>query len=272
MAARTRTRYRRSVTAAVPPISGLLREWRQRRRMSQLDLACEAEISTRHLSFLETGRAAPSREMVLRLAEQLDVPIRERNVLLTAAGFAPVYFERPLSHPALESARKAVDLVLDAQKPWPAFALDRYWTVVASNSALPELYAGVAAGLLESPVNALRLTLHPDGLAPRIENLGEWRAHLLHGLDRQIEQSGDATLVELRRDVAAWPAPEFHAAEEAIAIPFRIRTEIGLLSFFSMRTVFGSPLDVTLAELSLEFFVPADAATVKAVTSRSRES
>jgi transcriptional regulator with XRE-family HTH domain len=253
-------------------VGNLLREWRQRRRLSQLDLACEADISTRHLSFLETGRAAPSREMVLRLAGQLEVPMRERNVLLAAAGYAPIYFERPLSDPALTSARQAIDLVLNAQKPWPAFALDRHWTVVASNGALPELYTGVSAKLLERPVNALRLTLHPEGLAPRVENLGEWRAHLLHDLDRQIEITADPALLELRREMAAYPAPEFHTTEHPIAVPFRIRTEIGVLSFFSMKTVFGSPLDLTLSELALEFFVPADAATAEAVTSRSQGS
>jgi transcriptional regulator with XRE-family HTH domain len=240
--------------------------------MSQLDLACEAEISTRHLSFLETGRAAPSREMVLRLAEQLEVPVRDRNLLLAAAGFAPLFFERPLSDPALEAARKAIDLVLEAQKPWPAFALDRNWNVMASNGAIPELYAGVAPELLQPPVNALRLTLHPQGLAPRVENLGEWRAHLLARLNRQVHASGERALLELRREMEGYPAPAFHKTEDAIAVPFRVETELGLLSFFSMTTVFGTPNDVTLCELALEFFVPADAATVAAVTSRSQGS
>jgi transcriptional regulator with XRE-family HTH domain len=262
------TRYCRGVTATAPPIGNLLREWRQRRRLSQLDLACEAEISTRHLSFLETGRAAPSREMVLRLANQLEVPMRDRNVLLAAAGFAPVYFERPLGDPALEAARKATDLVLEAQKPWPAFALDRHWNVIASNGAIPELYVGVAPELLKQPVNALRLTLHPNGLAPRVANAGEWRAHLMERLDRQIRASGDPVLMELQREMESYPAPAFHKTEDAIAVPFRISTELGMLSFFSMTTVFGTPNDVTLSEMALEFFVPADAATVAAVTSR----
>lgn len=271
MAVGFRSRYCRSVTTAFPPIGSLLREWRQRRRMSQLDLACQAEISTRHLSFLETGRAAPSREMVLLLARQLDVPMRERNVLLAAAGYAAVYFERPLSDPALGDARKAIDLMLEAQKPWPAFAIDRHWKIVASNGAIPQLYAGVAANLLKPPINALRLTLHPEGLAPRVANLGEWRAHLLARLQRQIELTGDPVLVELRRELEGYRAPrESHAGADAIAVPFRISTELGLLSFFSMTTVFGTPVDVTLSELALEFFVPADAATVESVTSRLR--
>jgi transcriptional regulator with XRE-family HTH domain len=168
------------------PVGGLLRRWRQRRRLSQLDLAGDAGISTRHLSFVETGRAHPSREMLLHLSEQLDVPVRDRNVLLVAAGYAPVFPERPLTDPALTAARSAVDLVLERQKPYPAFALDRQWRVVVSNAALPELYQGVAADLLQPPVNAMRLSLHPQGLAPRIVNLAEWRAHLLYRLRRQV--------------------------------------------------------------------------------------
>ena len=187
------------------PVGGLLRQWRQRRRLSQLDLASDAGISTRHLSFLETGRAQPSRDMLLHLSEQLDVPVRERNVLLVAAGFAPIFPERPLDDPALAPARAAIDLVLDRQKPYPAFALDRHWRIAASNAALPELYEDVAAELLQSPVNAMRLSLHPRGLAPRIVNLAEWRAHLLYRLRRQVELTADAVLTELLREVSAYP-------------------------------------------------------------------
>src|SRR6516164_1521096 len=165
------------MAAAVAPVGALLREWRQRRRLSQLDLACEAEISTRHLSFLETGRSAPSREMLLRLADRLDVPLRERNTLLIAAGYAPLYSEKAMYDPALDDARRAINLMLEAQKPFPAFALDKHWTILESNDAIPEAYAGVAPFLLEPPVNALRLALHPQGLAPRVANLAEWRAH-----------------------------------------------------------------------------------------------
>ena len=189
------------------PVGGLLREWRQRRRLSQLELACEARISTRHLSFLETGRSQPSRDMVLHLAEQLDVPMRERNVLLVAAGFAPSFGEHALDDPALGSVRDAIDMVLERQKPYPAFAIDRHWRVVASNSALQELYEGCAGHLLERPVNGLRLTLHPEGMAPRIDNLAEWRAHILARLKQQIDMTADPVLIALRRELLSYRAP-----------------------------------------------------------------
>jgi transcriptional regulator with XRE-family HTH domain len=187
------------------PVGGLLRQWRQRRRLSQLDLACDAGISTRHLSFVETGRAQPSRDMLLLLSEQLDVPVRERNVLLVAAGYRADFPGTATADPALAPARAAIDLVLERQKPYPAFALDRHWHIVASNAALPELYEGVAPELLEPPVNALRLSLHPQGLAPRIVNLAEWRGHLLYRLRRQVELTADAALIELLREVSAYP-------------------------------------------------------------------
>jgi transcriptional regulator with XRE-family HTH domain len=252
------------------PVGGLLRQWRQRRRLSQLDLACDAGISTRHLSFLETGRAQPSRDMVLLLSEQLDVPIRERNVLLVAAGFAPIFPERALDDPALAAARAAIDLVLDRQKPYPAFALDRHWRIAASNAALPELYEDVAPELMQPPVNALRLSLHPRGLAPRIANLAEWRGHLLYRLRRQVELTADAALIELLREVGAYPGGSHPPAqtsllEHEIVVPFRIKTAGDILSFFSLTTVFGSPVEVALSELALELFFPADDATDAAV-------
>jgi transcriptional regulator with XRE-family HTH domain len=255
------------MTAALPPVGTLLREWRQRRRLSQLNLACEAEISTRHLSFLETGRSAPSREMLLRLAEQMEIPMRERNTLLVAAGFAPVYPEKSLTDPALDSVRLAIDLMLAAQKPYPAFAIDRHWRIVASNAALPELYVGVAPFLLEAPVNALRLTLHPAGLAPRVANLGEWRGHLLSRLERQIEATGDPALLALMRELSEYPgaAGQHDSHGHAVALPLKIHVADRLLSFFSMTTVFGTPVDVMLSELALEFFVPADEATAAAI-------
>jgi transcriptional regulator with XRE-family HTH domain len=251
------------------PVGGLIRQWRQRRRLSQLDLASDAGISTRHLSFVETGRAQPSREMLLHLSEQLDVPVRERNVLLVAAGYAPIFPERPLEHPALAAARAAVDLVLERQKPYPAFAVDRHWQIVASNAVLPALYDGVAPELLKRPVNAMRLSLHPRGLAPRILNLGEWRAHLLFRLRRQVELTADAVLIDLLREVASYPAagPPVHVTglEHEIVVPFRISSPEGPLSFFSMTTVFGTPVDVMLSELALELFFPADDETVSSV-------
>ncbi|HEX7085635.1 MAG TPA: helix-turn-helix transcriptional regulator [Vicinamibacterales bacterium] len=253
---------------SVRPAGELLREWRLRRRLSQLDLACDAGISSRHLSFLETGRARPSREMVLRLAERLDVPLRARNTLLVAAGFAPIYPERPLSDPALSAARRAVDLVLAGHEPYPALAVDRHWTLVAANRAVQPLLAGIAPALLEPPVNVLRLTLHPDGLADRLANPHEWRAHLFHRLQRQVEVSGDAVLSNLLEELRGYPAPmtterETKVDPEAFVVPFRLRTEAGTLSFFSTTTVFGTPADITLSELALETFFPADAETAR---------
>jgi transcriptional regulator with XRE-family HTH domain len=250
---------------ATRPVGHLLREWRQRRRMSQLNFAVEAEISSKHLSFLETGRAQPSREMVLHLAELLDVPLRERNSLLIAAGFAPMFKEHALGDPELQPAREAVDLVLKGHQPYPAIAVDRHWQLVASNDAARYFMAGVQPALLTSPLNVLRITLHPNGMAPHIVNLGEWRAHLLARLRRQVEVSADATLAELYKELSAYPAPA-HDAEPAgnpvaFAVPFRLATGAGILSFISTTTVFGTPVDVTLSELALESFFPADPAT-----------
>jgi transcriptional regulator with XRE-family HTH domain len=252
------------------PVGSLLREWRQRRRLSQLELACDAGISTRHLSFVETGRAQPSRDMLLHLSEQLEVPVRERNVLLVAAGYAPIFPERPLADPALAAARAAIDLVLERQKPYPAFALDRHWRIVASNAALPQLYDGIAPELMQPPVNAMRLSLHPRGLAPRIANLGEWRAHLLYRLRREVELTADPVLIELLQEVGGYPMRshqplQIKGIEHDIAVPFRIKTNEGVLSFFSMTTVFGTPVDVMLSELALELFFPADDETAAAV-------
>jgi transcriptional regulator with XRE-family HTH domain len=252
--------------APAQPVGGLLREWRQRRRLSQLDLAGDAGISTRHLSFVETGRAQPSRDMLLHLAEQLEIPVRERNVLLVAAGFAPIFPEHALGDPALAAVRAAIDLVLERQKPYPAFALDRHWNVAASNAALPELYCGVAPELLEPPVNGMRLTLHPRGMAPRIANLAEWRAHLVFRLRQRIEITADPVLIDLLREVGDYPSPAGKppsgpGIEHAVVVPFKIRTDSGLLSFFSTTTVFGSPVDVTVSELALELFFAADAET-----------
>jgi transcriptional regulator with XRE-family HTH domain len=247
-----------------------IREWRLRRRMSQLDLAVDAEISPRHLSFLETGRSRPSREMILRLAEQLDIPLRERNVLLVAAGYAPVYAERPLDDPALATARQAVDKVLTGHEPFPALAIDRHWTLVAANRAVPPLLAGVDPALLQPPVNVLRLGLHPRGLAPSVINLGEWRAHLLARLRREIELTADPAPETLFQEALAWPLPAEarrpHTVDaNAVAVPLRLRTALGELSFISTITVFGTPADITLDELALETFFPTDDATADAM-------
>ena len=251
------------------PVGELLREWRQRRRRSQLDLALDTDISTRHLSFLETGRASPSRDMVLRLAEQLDVPLRERNTLLVAAGFAPVFPERPLADPALRGARQAMEQVLAGHAPYPALAIDRLWTMVAANGAVAPLLDGVAPALLQPPVNVLRLSLHPDGIAPRIGNLGEWRAHLLARLRRQVELSADAALADLLRELSAYPAPHGRPPAEpepgGPLVPLRLTARGETLNLFSTTTVFGTPVDITVAELALEAFFPADAATADAL-------
>lgn len=251
---------------AAHSVGGLLREWRRRRRLSQLDLACEAEISTRHLSFLETGRSLPSRDMVLHLAERLDVPLRERNMLLVAAGYAPVFPERPLDDPALSAARRAVDAVLAGHEPHPAVALDRHWTLVAANRAVAPLLDGAAPELLRPPVNVLRLSLHPEGLAPRIANLPEWRAHLLARLRRQIELTADPALAALLEELRAYPGraeatPAPRGDPSGVAVPLRLRTREGDLSFLSTTMVFGTPVDVTLSELAIEAFFPADAET-----------
>jgi transcriptional regulator with XRE-family HTH domain len=257
--------------ATTRTIGDLLREWRQRRRLSQLDLACDAEISTRHLSFMETGRSQPSREMVLHLAEQLDVPRRERNVLLVAAGYAPIFPERSLQDPVLDGARKAIDLVLEAQKPYPAFAIDRHWTIAASNGALPQLYTEIDPALLQRPINALRLSLHPEGLAPKIANFAEWRAHLLARLRRQVDLTGDPVLTELLQEISRYPGGvskspmPVGAMQHAVVVPLQIRIHDTILSFFSTTTIFGTPVDVTLSELALECFYPADETTADAV-------
>ena len=250
------------------PIGALLREWRQRRRLSQLALACEAEISTKHLSFLETGRSTPSRDMVLHLAERLEVPLRARNVLLHAAGYAPVFPERGLDDTALSAARQAVDLVLTGHEPHPAMAVDRHWCMVAANRAIAPLIADVDPSLLRPPVNVLRLGLHPAGLAPRTVNLAEWRGHLLDRLRQQIEASGDPVLVALLSELRGYPAREGGVSNRdfaGVAVPFRLATDAGVLSFFSTTTVFGTPVDITLSELALECFFPADRATAEAM-------
>ncbi|PSC06172.1 transcriptional regulator [Alsobacter soli] len=261
------------ILAPAPPAFGsLLREWRQRRRVSQLDLALDAEISSRHLSFLETGRSRPSREMVLRLSEQLDLPLRDRNALLLAAGYAPVYPERTLQDPTLGPVRAMIDRVLKGHEPFPAVAIDRHWTLIAANAAVTALLEGCDPALLAPPVNVLRLTLHPAGLSGRIVNLPEWRAHLLERLRRQIAHSADPALDALLSELWTYPVPSTDARQppgggEAaeIAIPFQIATPSGVLSFLSTSMVFGTPRDVTVAELAIEAFLPADDATAAAL-------
>lgn len=264
----------RALSSGMTSVGTLIRDWRQRRHLSQLELACDAEISTRHLSFIETGRATPSRDMVLRLAERLDVPLRARNTLLVSAGFAPIYLERPLTDPALHVALTAIEHLLSAHAPFPALAVDRHWTLVTANDAARGLMTGVDASLLTPPINVLRLSLHPRGLAARIVNLGEWKAHVLTRLRRQVDVSGDAELEALAAELSAYPAPpcsrDSRSAADAagVVIPFKLRTAAGVLSFLTTTTIFGTPVDVTLSEIALESFFPADEATAAALGPR----
>lgn len=237
-----------------------LREWRQRRRLSQLDLAGDADISTRHLSFVETGRATPSRDMVLKLAERLNVPLRERNMLLVAAGFAPAFPQRALDDPALKSARAAIDLVLRAHEPSPALAYDRHWNLVSANRMVMPLLAGVPPKLLTPPVNIMRLAFHPEALAGHTVNVAEWCGHLLERLHRQCETTADPGLIKLYDELRSYPIPARSAPlpPDNVAIPFKLRFGADVLSFMSATMIFGTPVDVTLSELALETFFPAD--------------
>jgi transcriptional regulator with XRE-family HTH domain len=249
-------------------VGELLRDWRRRRRLSQLDLALDASVSARHISFVETGRANPSRELVLHLAEQLEVPLRERNSLLLAAGYAPVYAETPLDSEAMTPARRALDKILSGHQPYPAIIVDRRWDVVSANgAALGILSGGVDAALLDGPINAMRVSLHPDGLAPRIGNLAEYSAHLLMRLHRQLIMSGDQGIAELLDELRRYPGVEEAASvsadpAELLFAPLRLELPDGAeLTFFSTLATFGTALDITLAELAIESFFPADPAT-----------
>lgn len=251
-----------------------LKRWRQRRRLSQMELALDAGVSTRHLSFLETGRAQPSREMVLRLAEQMEVPLRERNLLLVAAGYAAAFPERGLDDPAMAPARAAVEQVLAGHEPFPALAIDRHWHLVSANRAAMRLMEGLPAALLAPPVNVLRLSLDPAGLAPRIVNLPEWRGHILARLRHQAEVSADPAIAALLAELQALRMPgglPYRGGGAIAASPvltLQLATEAGVLSFITTTMVFGTPLDVTLAELAVESFFPADAATAAALGDR----
>ncbi|MFI2203259.1 helix-turn-helix domain-containing protein [Streptomyces sp. NPDC020192] len=253
-------------------VGPLLRAWRERRRISQLELALRADSSARHISFIETGRSRPSEEMVLRLAEHLDVPVRERNSLLLAAGYAPHYPETPLDDPALDALRDGMERLIQGYEPYPALVVDASYTVVAANRGIAMLLDGVPEKLLTPAPNAMRLTLHPEGLAPRIRNLREWRGHLLAQMDRQIALQRSERLRALYEEVAAYPVPEdAHDDEDGepagtvayFALPMRIEHDGRVLSFVSSISTFNTPMDVTVAELAIETFLPADPATAK---------
>lgn len=248
----------------------MLRGWRRRRHLSQLALAVDAEISQRHLSFIESGRASPSREMLLRLAERLGVPLRERNTLLVAGGFAPVYGERTLQDPDAAVARRVLEAILKGHEPYPALAVDRHWTLVTANAPAMRLMAGVEPFLLAPPVNVLRVSLHPAGVASRIVNLHEWRSHVLERVAQQVHASADPVLGELLEELKRYPAPAGVPRRGAVdfgglAVPLQLQTEAGVLSFISTTTVFGTPMDVTLSELAIESFFPADDVTTTAM-------
>jgi transcriptional regulator with XRE-family HTH domain len=248
------------------PAGDLLRQWRQRRRLSQLDLAIGANVSSRHLSFVETGRAKPSSEMILHLAEYLEVPLRDRNALLLAGGYAPAYPERTLEAPELKAVQAALERVLAAQEPYPAVVVNRWWELVAANQGIGLFTRDVRPDLLEPPVNVLRLSLHPDGMAPRIANLPEWRAHLLARLHRQAEATGDPRLAALHAELSGYPGGQDAAPEPAgVVVPLRYRSQQAELSFLSLTTVAGTPMDVTVEELAIEAFYPADEATAAAL-------
>ncbi|WP_420492957.1 helix-turn-helix domain-containing protein [Kitasatospora camelliae] len=250
-------------------VGPLLRGWRERRRLSQLELALRAESSARHISFVETGRARPGQALLLRLAEHLDVPVRERNALLLAAGYAPLYPETPLDDPSMEALREGVERLLAAHEPYPALVVDGTYRVLAANRTMALLLDGVAEHLLVPPLNAMRLTLHPEGVAPRIVNLRQWREHLLQQMERQIALARSEPLRALYEEVSAYPLPEGAVDgpdEDAsqlfpFALPMRIAYGGRVLNFLSTIATFNTPMDVTVSELAMETFLPADPET-----------
>lgn len=250
----------------VAPLGEQLREWRTRRRMSQMDLALDTEISTRHLSFIETGRTRPSAAMIERIADCLEVPHRARNALLLVAGYAPRYRERALDSEEMAAMRDIVAHVLKGHEPYPALAVDRHWNMVAANDAIGILIEQISPALLAPPVNVIRIALHPEGLAPQIVNYAEWREHILHRLVLQVEASGDAELAALRDEVAGYEVrtnDNESGRANGIAVPLVMDTVAGRVSFVSTVTIFGTPVDITLSELAIEAFYPADQASAE---------
>ncbi len=249
------------------PAGAMLRHWRERRGLSQLTLANRAGVSARHVSFVETGRARPSRDMLLKICEELEIPLREQNSILMAAGLAPAYPEHRLGDVPMSAVSDAITRILQSHQPFPALVVDRHWTMIDANEAIGALVEGCSPELLEPPVNVLRLSLHPNGLAPRIANLGQWRAHLLVRLRHQIGATADPVLLRLYDELSGYPCddPDEQAESHSLVVPLRIRTDDGELSFLSTTTLFGTPLDVTVSELAIEAFYPADDATAAAL-------
>jgi transcriptional regulator with XRE-family HTH domain len=270
-----------ATVSAQPSIGPLLREWRERRRLTQLELALDAGISTRHLSFVETGRSLPGREMLLRVLEQLEVPFREQNRLLLASGYAPAFPECSLEDPELLRVREALDQILAGHEPYPAVVVDRAWNLVAANSAMRDLTAEVAIdpALLEPPVNVLRLGFHPRGVAPLIVNLGQWRAHFCQRLERQLAVTGDPDLAALLEEIGGYPvpgadpdpAPDPEPSQMLGPVRFRAPGG-GELSFFGMFATFDTPFEVTTSELAMELLFPADGATADALRNRKEDA
>lgn len=254
-----------------PSLGTLLRDWRKRRGLSQMSLSLDAGISQRHLSFLETGRAQPSRDLVMRLGDEMALSLRDRNALLLSAGFAPLYQERSFDAPEMATARAAVESVIAGQYPHPALAIDRHWNMLAANEAVGVLLEGLPDTTTAPPVNVLRLSLHPKGLAPRIQNFGEWRAHILARLKHQVSASADIELAHLYDELKAYPMPPGSRVEarrvsaNEIVVPLRMMSRAGPLHFISTTTVFGTAVDVTMSEIAIETFFPADAATSDAM-------
>lgn len=275
MVPKPRAGYHGRMTPYQIPFGSLLRRWREHRRMTQSDLALAAESSTRHLSCLETGKAQPSREMIGRLSDFLEIPLRDRNSLLLAAGFAPAFRESTVD--GMDAAKAAMDRILLAHKPYPAFAVDRHWNVVLSNAALPQLYEGCSDALLRPPVNAMRLILHPAGIAPRVLNYAAWRSYSVSVLRRQIEANADSALHSLLAEVAEYPVPagqhgkDLFDGPERLATPLRLATRLGSVSFLNTITVFGTANDIALSELALEMLFPADEQTVEVTSNMVRE-
>ena len=264
-----------TVKQAQRPVGELLREWREQRRLSQFRLAALAEISTRHLSFIENGRSKPSREMVQLLAEHLELPLRERNQLLLAAGFAPVYSQTSMDASEMSPIRGALRQLLNSHEPYPAVVIDRDWNLVDANGSLSVFTDLAAPELLEPPINVMRLALHPKGMAPRIVNLTEWRTHLLTRLRRRVALTGDARLTELYDELSVYPCDLFDTVDDPrpatdIVVPLRLRLDDGELQFFCTVATFGTPTDITVAELAIESFSPADERTAQALLRRPR--
>ncbi|WP_406277762.1 helix-turn-helix transcriptional regulator [Nocardia sp. NBC_00881] len=256
-----------------PTVGDLLRHWRLERRLSQLELAGRSDTSARHLSFIETGRATPSRTMIVHLSEHLEIPLRERNRVLLAAGYAPAYAEPALDTAAMDAVRGAMRQILAGHEPFPALAIDRNWTMIDANGGVGLLLTGIDPALATPPVNALRLSLHPDGMAGRITNLAEWRGHIFARLARQAQITGSAELADLLDELRCYPGGEVELSlpePDQAVVPLRIEHDGAELSFLSVTTVFGTPMNVTVAELAIESFFPADEDTMKRLTANAR--